>query len=119
MAVDWQKQRIYVPQEDMLRWGVTEAHLNHAQVDTAWRNLMRFEIDRARAMMRSGAPLALRLPGRIGWELRLVVQGGLRILDRIEAVDFDVFQRRPQLTKVDWLRLIWRALTMSSKSESR
>jgi phytoene/squalene synthetase len=54
----------------------------------------------------------LRLPGRIGWELRLVVQGGLRIVERIEAVDYDIFQRRPQLRKSDWLRLCWRAIWM-------
>jgi hypothetical protein len=45
---------------------------------------MRFEVERARALMLSGAPLATRLPGRVGWELRMVVQGGLRILEAIE-----------------------------------
>ena len=71
-----------------------------------------FEVERARALMLAGAPLALRLPGRIGWELRLVVQGGLRILEAIEAADYDVFRRRPRLRKPDWLRLGWRALRM-------
>ncbi len=64
---------------------------------------MAFEVERARAMMLAGAPLALRLPGRIGWELRMVVQGGLRILEKIEAADYDVFYRRPKLGKADWL----------------
>jgi phytoene/squalene synthetase len=62
--------------------------------------------------MLSGAPLALRLPGRIGLELRMVVQGGLRILEAIEEVDYDVFRHRPKLGKLDWLKVIWRALTM-------
>jgi len=53
------------------------------------------------------------LPGRIGFELRLVVQGGLRILERIEAVDYDVLTRRPVLGRVDWLLLLGRAITMS------
>ena len=57
------------------------------------------------------APLARRLPGRIGWELRLVEQGGLAILDKIEGVGYDVFTRRPALGKTDWLRLVWRAAT--------
>ena len=57
---------------------------------------MAFEVERARALMLSGAPLALRLPGRIGWELRLVVQGGLRILEAIERVGYDVFTAPPQ-----------------------
>jgi phytoene/squalene synthetase len=52
--------------------------------------------------MLEGAPLATRLPGRIGWELRLVVQGGLRILEAIERADYDVFRRRPRLKRRDW-----------------
>jgi phytoene/squalene synthetase len=62
--------------------------------------------------MLEGAPLATRLPGRIGWELRLVVQGGLRILEAIERVDYDVFRRRPQLKRFDWPVLLWRAVRM-------
>jgi phytoene/squalene synthetase len=112
VAVDWQKARIYLPQEDLMRFQVSEAQLAQAQNNDAWRALMRFEIERTRAMMMAGAPLALRLPGRIGWELRLVVQGGLRILERIEMVDYDVFHQRPQLGKSDWLRLVWRAIRM-------
>jgi phytoene/squalene synthetase len=50
--------------------------------------------------------------GRIGWELRLIVQGGLGILDAIEAAEYDVFRRRPTLGKSAWLRLAWRALSM-------
>jgi squalene synthase HpnC len=112
VAVDWQKARIYLPQEDLMRFQVSEAQLAQAQNNDAWRALMRFELERTRAMMMAGAPLALRLPGRIGWELRLVVQGGLRILERIEMVDYDVFHQRPQLGKSDWLRLVWRAIRM-------
>lgn len=112
VAIDWQKQRIYLPQQDLERFGVTQAHLEQAKVDDAWRALMRFEVASARALMLSGAPLALRLPGRIGWELRLVVHGGLRILERIEAADYDVFRRRPQLRLSDWLCVVARAMAM-------
>ncbi|RZI41932.1 squalene synthase HpnC [Herbaspirillum sp. HC18] len=112
VAIDWKKQRIYLPQEDLVRFGVTEVHLEEGRMDQAWRELMRFEVARARTLMLSGAPLALRLPGRIGWELRLVVQGGLRILERIEAADYDVFRRRPVLGPVDWLTMLWRAARM-------
>lgn len=112
VAVDWKKNRIYLPQEDLLRFGVGVEHLEHGRVDDVWRELMRFEITRARAMILSGAPLALRLSGRIGWELRLVVQGGLRILERIESVDYDVFRRRPELGSPDWIRMAIRALRM-------
>ena len=56
------------------------------------------------------APLARALPGRIGWELRLIVLGGLRIIEAIETANYDVFRHRPVLGKHDWLRLGWRAL---------
>lgn len=112
VAIDWQKGRIYLPMEDLARFGVTESHLTLQRNDSSWRALMVFQVTRARDLLLRGAPLALHLPGRIGWELRLVVQGGLRILDRIEAVDFDIFQRRPQLGAQDWLQMAWRALRM-------
>jgi squalene synthase HpnC len=112
VAVDWEKSRIYLPLDDLERFGVTIGHFEGAKTDDAWRALMRFEVERARALMLSGAPLACRLPGRVGWELRLVVQGGLRILERIEAADYDMFRRRPQLRTADWLCMISRALLM-------
>lgn len=112
VAIDWKKERIYLPLADMARFSVTEAHIADERVDDAWRALMRFEVDRARAMMLSGSSLAIRLPGRVGWELRFVVQGGLRILERIEAVDYDVFRHRPVLGPFDWLTMLWRAATM-------
>lgn len=114
VAIDWQKARIYLPQEDLERFAVTEQQLNGSRLDDAWRALMRFEVERARTMLVSGAPLSSRLPGRIGWELRLVIQGGLRILERIEQAGYDIFNQRPQLGKRDWLLLIWRAIWMKS-----
>ncbi len=127
VALDLAKGRIYLPQDDMARFGVDEAALTtlaaltedahrapHAGAPapdaSGWQALMAFEVQRARAMMLDGAALARELPGRIGWELRLVVLGGLRILERIEAVDYDVFRRRPKLGAGDWPRLGWRAL---------
>jgi squalene synthase HpnC len=118
VAIDWQKGRIYVPQQDLAHFGVTENQLARLEVNNAWRKLMQFEVERARTMMISGAPLALRLRGRIGWELRLVIQGGLRILERIEAVDYDIFRQRPQLRKTDWILLAWRAIGMRSPHNS-
>ncbi|MBK4735783.1 squalene synthase HpnC [Noviherbaspirillum pedocola] len=112
VAVDWDKGRIYLPLEDMQRFGVAQSDIAGGVADERWRALMAFEVARARALMQEGAPLALRMRGRIGWELRLIVQGGLHILDAIEAADYDVFRHRPTLGKADWLRLAWRALTM-------
>jgi len=111
VAIDWQKGRVYLPQADLARFGVTEAQIADGRVDDNWRMLMRFQIDRARALMRFGSTLPPALPGRIGWELRLIVLGGLRILDKIESVDFDVFRHRPTLGKRDAVAMAARALT--------
>jgi squalene synthase HpnC len=112
VGIDIGKGRIYLPLDDLARFGVREDDVAHAVTNPAWRALMRFEVERARALMLQGAPLATRLPGRIGWELRLVVQGGLRILEAIERADYEVFRRRPQLGRVDWPVLLWRAFRM-------
>jgi squalene synthase HpnC len=103
---------IYLPLEDLARYAISPAALDHPDARARWRAMMKFEVARARALMHSGAPLALRLKGRIGFELRLVVQGGLRILDAIEAVEYDVFRHRPKLEKRDWLAVFWAAVRM-------
>lgn len=111
VAIDWKKGRVYLPQDELAKFGVSETQIGASLTDQAWRNLMQFQIGRDRSLMLSGASLPARLPGRIGWELRLVVQGGLRILERIESADYDVFRRRPQLNAIDWCVMGWRALT--------
>lgn len=111
VAIDWQKPRLYLPQDELARFQVTEADIASARCDERWRALMAYQVGLARQHMLEGAPLARSLPGRIGWELRLVVAGGLAILERIEAVGYDVFRARPTLRKSDWPRLAWRALT--------
>lgn len=109
VAVDWGKGRVYLPQEDLEHFGVTEAQIAEGRTDGGWQDLVRFECQRARAMMRSGAPLGTRLPGRMGLEIRAICAGGLRILERIEEVDGDVFARRPKLNRGDWARILWKA----------
>jgi squalene synthase HpnC len=110
VGIDWSKGRIYLPQTDLSRFGVTESMIASAKTGQAWRALMQFEVDRCRTLLNSGAPLAHRLTGRAGLELRLIIQGGLRILEKIEAVRYDVFQHRPTLRAADWLIMIWRAV---------
>jgi len=102
--------RIYLPQDDLARFGVTEDELRRRRASAEFRALLRFEVERARALMLSGAGLGRDLPGRIGLEIRAIVAGGLRILDKIERVDYDVFARRPTLGGFDWAQVMWRAL---------
>ncbi|ESJ24989.1 phytoene synthase [Cupriavidus sp. HPC(L)] len=113
VAIDFARGRIYLPADAMARHGVDENALAEGRCDVRWLALMEELKIRTEAMLQSGASLALDLPRtvdwRIGWELRLVVQGGLRVLERIEAVGYDVFRRRPTLGPADWLLLAWRA----------
>lgn len=106
VAKDWQISRVYLPQDDLARFGVSEAQIAEARCDDNWRALMKFEVDRARALMLAGKPLGSILTGRIGLEMRMIIQGGLRILDKIEAADYDVFNRRPVLKPLDWVIML-------------
>ena len=112
VAVDWQKDRVYIPQTDLPNFMVSEADIAAGRWSANWAALMDFEIDRANTLMRRGAPLVHALPGRLGWEIRLTIQGGLRILERLRQVRGNVFQHRPKLGKWDWLVLAGRSLTM-------
>ena len=112
VAIDFAKNRIYLPQDEMARFGVSEAQIAARDPGGGWAALIAFQIDRTRAMLERGAPLALALPGRIGLEIRAVVQGGLRILEKIERVRGDVFRSRPVLRAWDWPLLLGRAVAM-------
>lgn len=110
VAVDWRKGRVYLPQEDLARFGVEESQIATGHVDARWRELLVFQCERARGMLLRGAPLGGRLPGRVGMETRAIVAGGLCILDRIDAVGGDVFVHRPTLRGTDWIRVLWRGV---------
>jgi len=112
VEIDYRKGRIYLPEDEMARFGVGERDIAARDPGPAWQNLLTYEINRARAMLESGAPLAIALPGRIGLELRMIVQGGLRILEKLDAARGDMFRHRPVLRPVDWPLVFWRALRM-------
>ncbi len=114
VEIDFRKDRIYLPQEDMVRFGVDEAQIARGDTGGGWKTLMAFQIRRARDMLDSGAPLATQLGGRIGLELRILVQGGRRILDKLESVQGDVFRHRPTLNALDWPLLLLRGALMTT-----
>jgi squalene synthase HpnC len=106
VALDWGKGRVYIPQEDLRRFGVDEAQIGEGRADDKWRALMEFECRRARAMLVEGAPLGNVLPGRIGLEIRATVRGGIAIADKIVARGGDVFRNRPVLGARDWIGIV-------------
>ncbi|HLS16400.1 MAG TPA: squalene synthase HpnC [Paenalcaligenes sp.] len=118
VAIDWHKDRVYIPQQELQRFGVDEGFIAQAVAGEvpsttqreAWQALMRHQVTQARALLNAGKPLCRRLPGRLNLELRLIIQGGLRILEKLERVQFDVFNHRPIIKKQDSLLLFVRAL---------
>ena len=108
--------RHYVPLADAARQGLAHTDLRVGADSDASRALVRDLVAWSRTLMRFGAPLVHRVPSRAGWELRLVVQGGLRVLDKIEASGYAALGQRPTVGGADLPRLVWRALTMRSSA---
>jgi squalene synthase HpnC len=116
-SVDLPRGRFYFPLADCKTHRVKPSKLKTYGPDSAAPSqgalkLIAAEVLWARELMQQGAPLVHRVPGRMGWELRLVVQGGLRILDKIEALGYDTLRHRPTVGAADAPLLAWRALRM-------
>jgi len=110
---DYNKGRIYLPLDEMARFGVNEKHISLGKADEAWCELMKFQVDRTRAMMLSGAPLGSILTGRIGLEMRMIIAGGLRILAKLENAKYDMFKHRPVLKTYDWVIMLAKSAPFS------
>jgi squalene synthase HpnC len=102
VAIDYRKGRIYLPQDEMARFGVNEQQIAAEETSENWRAFIGFQIERARELLYSGAPLGRALTGRVGMEMRMIIAGGDRILTKIERVRGDVFRHRPVLRGFDW-----------------
>lgn len=114
VARDYAIGRIYLPKEDYLRFGYTREDFDARRFNPAFRELMKFEVDRARDFLQEGLPLIGRLPGRLQIDIDLFAQGGLQILNRIESIGYRVWETRPKVTKWDVAGLVvgalWRKL---------
>jgi squalene synthase HpnC len=109
---DVPRGRHYLNDSDCAAHGVTRTEIQALQPTPTLLALIAGQARWARELMQQGAPLVHRVPGRAGWELRLVVQGGLRILDKIEALGHNTLQHRPAVGIADTPLLLWRALGM-------
>ena len=112
LSVDIPRGRYYLPQEDCTRFCVSQADILAQRQTQSATNLIASCVATARASMQFGSELVHQIPGRAGWELRLVVQGGLRILDRIEALRYATLNQRPTLRWWDFPVMLWRAVWM-------
>ena len=112
LGVDITRGRIYLPLDSFAQHGVDEAQLLRLEVNPSTTALVAANVAWAKALMLRGSPLVKKLPGRAGWELRLVVQGGLRIVEKIERLGFATLRQRPKLNAWDSAVMLWRALWM-------
>lgn len=105
VAIDLDKKRVYLPRADLARFGVTPDDLARRVVTPAFVDLMRHEVEVARAMLKEGAELHRLVDRRLRRDILMFTGGGLAILRAIERVGYDVFHKRPKLNKTDYVRL--------------
>jgi squalene synthase HpnC len=110
VGVDWNKDRIYLPAEARRGHGVSEDDIGSGRVHDGFKELMGEMVDRTRRMFDEGKPLLESVGGRLSLELRCVWLGGNRILNKIEASGFDIFEDRPTLSRAEWLLMACRAM---------
>jgi squalene synthase HpnC len=110
VAIDWQKDRIYFPQDEMRAAGVGESHLERQCADAAWQALFAQQLERATALLEAGSELPLLLRGRPRLELKAIIAGGRRIGLRLAATHGDAFRQRPRLTNGDAIAIAASAL---------
>jgi squalene synthase HpnC len=111
VLVDYAKGRIYLPLDDMRRFGVTEATIAIGKPTDDFRKLLRYEVDFARALFKQGLPLIGRVNRELALDLDLFSRGGLEILRAIERQNYDVLSARPSISKLTKLQLALRAVT--------
>lgn len=116
LSIDTLRGRLYVPQSDRKRHGVSAGALLVGKDEAATRAMVAALVHWSRSLMLSGTALVYAIPGRAGWELRLVVQGGLRILEKVERLDCASIAIRPRLRWYDAPLILWRAIRMRSVS---
>ena len=109
VSVDYQKDRIYIPLEDMTRYGVSENEIASANNTQAFCDLLRFEVERARQWFSKGWPLINKVDRELSIDLELFSRGGQEILHAIEHQGFAVLGRRPSISKTRKLALVARA----------
>jgi squalene synthase HpnC len=114
VAIDFEnefhKSRIYLCQDEMKQFGVTEALIASQHVNKHWEEFMIFNIERAEAMLLEGKPLGNVLPGRIGLEMRMIISGGERVIYKLKNVRGDIYKHRPTLQAWDWPVILLKAL---------
>jgi squalene synthase HpnC len=116
LSIDLNRNRIYVPHEDLERFGCTEADLLRHEYDVNFSRLMTFEIDRTELLFEEGKPLTDWVDRDLRLQLRLTWLGGMKILKKIRRTNYDVFSHRPTISRWDKLMMMIKAIGRKRKS---
>lgn len=117
VAIDFQKndgkQRIYMCQDELASFGLSEVDIAKfiagEPIDERWKNFMQFNLTRVGQQLQAGKLLGNILKGRIGLEMRMIIAGGERIIEKLRKVDGDIFQKRPTLNQWDWVTMLFKS----------
>ncbi len=110
-----ENNRIYIPTNELEKFKVTEQHFSEKINDSNMHKLMQYQIKRAKKIMLSGTALGQQLPGLFGLEIRLIIQGGLSITDKLQKLS-NLFDR-PRLTRTDKFVMLWHALRKTNPGQ--
>jgi phytoene synthase len=111
--------RVYLPEEDRIHFGYTSDDLISMRFNPQFRELIRFEVDRARGFLERGRPLVELVPREVRIDIELFLEGGLAILRKIEAIGYDVWKTRPEVGKREKASLLARALIRKTVARDR
>jgi squalene synthase HpnC len=110
VEIDYKKDRIYFPLDEMRKYRIEEKQIANSDASGTWSLFMEFQINRARRLLQSGAPLGKVLTGRTGLEMRTIIAGGERILQKLHTSRGDMFNQRPVLKPYDWALMLYKAI---------
>lgn len=110
VSVDWQKDRVYLPQDLLARHGTSDADIGAGRATPEFRGALREAVSVARGRFHEGLPLARMVDRRLSLDLELFSRGGLKILDKIQSVRFDVLSARPRISRAERAGLLLQGL---------
>lgn len=114
VSIDLQKNRIYIPQEDFAKFGTEKSILKSEQIDEKLRQIIKFEIERTERMFYEGSEILNFLTGRLKWQIKWTINGGMKILNKIRKNNYDVLNYRPTLSKIDYITTLFQRLNSNA-----
>ena len=104
------KNRIYLPYDEMKKFGITEKYFEGKKIGLSWKSFVKFQTDRVRSILNEGVPLCHELSGRFKLEIKIIIEAAYAVIKKLEKIDGDIANKRPTLKTIDWPFIIIAAL---------